>query len=77
MKTTDFINCLPDNAPSVVALGLLIINRRNQEERCIDALLVDDRISTAFAAVKEKFGADWALFESWPIDNPTVAAIAA
>lgn len=72
MRTTDFINCLPENAQTVIALGLTIINRHTREERCIDALLTDDRLSTVFAAIREKFGADWTLFESWPIDEPAV-----
>lgn len=77
MKTTDFINCLPENAQSVIALGLTIINRHTGEERCLDALLVDDRLSTVFNAVREKFGAEWTLFESWEVDLPVIEAIAA
>jgi hypothetical protein len=73
---THYINCLPVDAQTAIALGLTIINHRTQEERCIDALLVDDRLPTVFAAVRDKFGANWMLFESWPIDNPMMQAAA-
>lgn len=77
MKTTDFINCLPKDAPGAIALGLTIINRNTGEERCLDALLVDDRLATVFSAIRDKFGTDWTLFESWVIDDPMMQATAA
>lgn len=77
MNMTDFINGLPENAPSVIALGLLIINLRTGEEQCINALLVDDRLETALKAVKNHFGREWSLYESWSINCSMPEAIAA
>lgn len=66
--STIFINALPEDAQSVVALKALIANRKTDEEITLDLLLVNDRISTVLAAVRNHFAPAWTLVETWSID---------
>ncbi len=70
--TTDFINALPANAESAIALAVLLRHRHTSEEQLIDLLVENDRLATVLKAIRANFPAVWTLEESWEIQQDAV-----
>ena len=45
-----------------------MIHRYTGEEKTIDLVCNDDRLSTIFAAIRANFTAEWGIFETWEIE---------
>lgn len=65
---TMFLNTLTEQSESAIALGILVEHRATGEEKILDVLLTDDRISTVLGAIRQHLGAGWAFVESWELN---------
>lgn len=68
-QTTVFINALPTNAESAIALAVLLRHRHTDEEKLVDLLVENDRLSTVIKAIRKHLPAVWAIEESWLIES--------
>ena len=71
-----YVNCLTDESATYIALLIMAVNRKTDEEKLIDALLPDDRLGTVLAVIHQVLGGNWTLLECWEIEPlaPIVSA---
>lgn len=71
-----YVNALSEDSATYIALLIMAVNRKTDEEKLIDALLPDDRLGTVLATIRQALGAEWTLLECWEIEAlaPIVSA---
>lgn len=69
--STIYYNGLTEDSFTFCEMYILCLDRRTGVEMLIDAVLVDDRLPTVFAAMNAALPADgrWSLVESWGIEE--------
>jgi hypothetical protein len=63
-----YINAIEDMLKPAIALGVTIINPGTEDEKTLDMLLPDDRLTTVLPIISKLFPG-WAMFESWEIQR--------